>query len=112
MPDGSDIANEGNIAHFYAEYVGREDVHLMAIAASWNNHPRGIAATKILAERQAIIDQARHAELLAEIKRPHWSVTPLFWISVVGAFSAVVAAYYAYLAYSQSQQSVVVEKTR
>jgi len=112
MPDGSDIANEGNITHFYAEYIEKEDVDLMAIAANWNSHPRGIAATKILAERRAKIDQAHHVELLSEIKRPHWSVTPLFWVSVVGAFSAVVAAYYAYLAYSQSQQSVVVEKTR
>ena len=33
MHDGSNNANDGNIAHFYAEYIGREDVQLMAIAA-------------------------------------------------------------------------------
>lgn len=36
--------------------------------------------------------------------KPHWSVTPLFWVSVVGAVAAIVAAYYAYLTYSQPQQ--------
>ena len=45
---------------------------------------------------------------LEKLQKHHWSVTPLFWVSVVGAVAAVVAAYYAYLAYSQPQQPSVV----
>lgn len=48
------------------------------------------------------------AKRLKSLKKHHWSVTPLFWVSVVGAVAAVVAAYYAYLAYSQPQQISVV----
>ena len=44
------------------------------------------------------------AKRLKQLKKHHWSVTPLFWVSVVGAVAAVVAAYYAYLAYSQPQK--------
>ena len=35
----------------------------------------------------------RHNELLAEIKRPHWSVIPGFWVGFVAMIAACVAAY-------------------
>ncbi len=54
-----------------------------------------------------IISTEINARLLKALAKPHWSLTPLFWVSVVGAVAAVVAAYYAYLAYSQPQQSSV-----
>jgi hypothetical protein len=30
---------------------------------------------------------------LKQLSKPHWSVTPLFWISVVAAVAACIAAY-------------------
>lgn len=45
-----------------------------------------------------------HAWLQVQSK-PHWSVTLGFWVGVVAMVASCFAAYYAYLAYSQPQQS-------
>ena len=47
------------------------------------------------------ITAQRHSELtqhLDDLKRPHWSVIPNFWITVVSAVAAVVAAVGVWLA--------------
>ncbi|MGZ8215334.1 MAG: hypothetical protein ACXWTP_12645 [Methylosarcina sp.] len=46
----------------------------------------------------------RQADLIAEIKRPHWSVTPGFLVGVVAMIASCIAAYYSYLAYAQTHQ--------
>lgn len=38
-------------------------------------------------------EKSRHAELLAEIRKPHWSVTPGFVVGVVAMVAACIAAY-------------------
>jgi hypothetical protein len=46
-------------------------------------------------------DQKRHARIdaqLSELKKPHWTVLPNFWLTFLGAIAAVVAAYLAWLA--------------
>jgi len=63
-----------------------------------------IAAVQLIHERQQAKEKANHVELLAEIKRPHWSVTPLFWVSVLAAVAACIAAY-PVLFPSQAQKS-------
>lgn len=63
--------------------------------------PERIAASLVLDQRKQDEEKAKHAELLAEIKRPHWSTTYLFWVSVVGMLAACVAAYFAIFPVSQ-----------
>ena len=46
---------------------------------------------------------------MKRLSRPHWSVTPLFWVSVVAAVSACIAAY-PVLFPSQAHQSDSVNK--
>lgn len=55
--------------------------------------PERIAASIVLNQRRQAKDQAMHAELLAEIRRPHWSVTPTFWVGLVAMLAACVAAF-------------------
>lgn len=46
-------------------------------------------------------NERRHNALtkrLDDLKRPHWSVTPTFWITVISAAAAIAAAYFAWLA--------------
>jgi hypothetical protein len=42
---------------------------------------------------------ARNAEILrrlADLKKPHWTVIPNFWLTLIGAIAAVVAAWLAW----------------
>ena len=54
--------------------------------------------------READIERkaaARHEQLhtqLKELKKPHWTVSPNFWVTVVSACAAIVAAYFAWVA--------------
>jgi hypothetical protein len=50
-------------------------------------------------------EKTRHAELLAEIKRPHWSVTPSFYLLVVSVLLSTAALVVAFIGLPQSQQS-------
>ena len=44
---------------------------------------------------------ARHAEIherLKAIEAPHWTTTPVFWVTVAGAIAAGLAAYFGWIA--------------
>jgi hypothetical protein len=47
------------------------------------------------------IEERRHREVerrLEELKKPHWTVLPNFWLTALSAFAAIVAAILAWLA--------------
>ena len=54
--------------------------------------------------RHAVAEEAnerRHADLarrVADLKKPHWSIVPTFWFTVISAVAAVAAAYFGWLA--------------
>jgi hypothetical protein len=59
----------------------------------------GRALAKIYAKEKIV--NARHREIhdrLEELKRPHWTVLPNFWLTAISAIAAVAAAYLAWLA--------------
>lgn len=60
--------------------------------------------TSAYQELRNTIERHRHEQTmkrLDEIAKPHWSVNPSFWLSCVGVIASVIAAVYAYLAYSK-----------
>ncbi len=70
------------------------DAHLETyIAAGVNNNVMYAAAIQVRIERQQVRENTLHAELLAEIKRPHWSIIPAFWVGVIAMVAACIAAY-------------------
>lgn len=105
----------GIIAERVSELSDKSDVELIAIKIE-NSHESGepsvltnwIAAAQILHDRQLAAEKFRHAELLAEIERPHWSVTPSFLVGVVAMIAACIAAFPVLFSQPQSPQSVVV----
>jgi hypothetical protein len=47
------------------------------------------------------IEDRKHREIeahLKALKRPHWTVLPNFWLTVISAAAALIAAYFAWLA--------------
>jgi hypothetical protein len=57
------------------------------------------ALERIDAKENAEKEEARHREIngrLEDLKRPHWTVKPNFWITVVSAIAAILAAYFAW----------------
>ena len=65
----------------------------------WNIAARIVLEERRLeAERLRIEkDDARHMEIknrLDELKKPHWTVNPNFWVTVVAAIAGIVAAYF------------------
>lgn len=76
------------------------DAELAACASAQPDTAKGYVANQILAERRvARAEQAaslateRHAALVRAIATPHWSQTPGFWVAVIAAVAAVVAAW-------------------
>lgn len=67
----------------------------------YNKH---LVATQLLHERQLERAENNHIELLAEIRKPHWSVTPGFLVGIIAMVAACIAAYYSYLAFAQPHQ--------
>jgi len=60
-----------------------------------------IAISELIEQNDIVAPEIRHAELvgkLDELKKPHWTVNPTFWIAVVAAIAGVAAAYFAYRA--------------
>jgi hypothetical protein len=94
-----------NIASCREQFGSFTDAELITRAYKEPQGASGIAAKQLLAERQAAFATAKQEELLAEIRKPHWSVTPAFTVGVVAAIAGVVAAIYAYLAYAQQLPS-------
>jgi hypothetical protein len=61
----------------------------------------GRALAKIYAKEREEKEETRHREIhdrLEELKRPHWTVLPNFWLTAISAVAAVAAAYLAWLA--------------
>jgi hypothetical protein len=104
------------MAQFIEENRNKSEVELKRIADQCRWTEKGDDAAFILHERDQAEQQksreeelARHKELLDEIKRPHWSVTPGFLVGVAAMVASCIAAYYAYLGYySQAQSPVAV----
>jgi hypothetical protein len=66
---------------------------------------RHIAAQQLLAERREkkeVERQQRIEDRLEELKKPHWTVKPTFWIAIISAIAAIVAAYFAWRALPRS----------
>lgn len=81
------------IAEWKERYSAYCDEQLIAEKHQWvENSEMHIAAVQLLHERQKAREEANHARLLAEIKRPHWSTTPAFWVSVIAMVAACIAA--------------------
>lgn len=74
------------------------------IRTGFNNTALHTAALRVYHQRKLARENALHAELIAEIRRPHWSVTPGFVVGLVAMIAAVIAAYYSYVAVAQAQQ--------
>lgn len=61
----------------------------------------GRAIERINAKEREENEAVRHREIqecLEELKKPHWTVNPNFWITLVSAIAAIVAAYFAWRA--------------
>ncbi|MGA3007335.1 MAG: hypothetical protein ABSE59_05530 [Opitutaceae bacterium] len=94
------MADPDRIKKWHNEYALKTDDELIAIIHenSPTNWPY-VAAQQILTERRLKVEKQRHDEIigkLEKLKKPHWTVSPNFWITVVSAIAAVLAAYFAY----------------
>lgn len=61
----------------------------------------GRAIERINAKERELREESRHQEIrgrLEELKKPHWTVSPNFWVTVTSAVAAIVAAYFAWRA--------------
>ncbi|MDP1682071.1 MAG: hypothetical protein Q8L39_09900 [Burkholderiales bacterium] len=86
MPKAEDIA------HWKNHYSSLSDEEVIAAKHQWiESSEMHIAAVQLLHERQKERENSKHAEILSEIKRPHWSVTPSFYLLVLSAFLAAAA---------------------
>ena len=88
------------------------DADLIAMKTSQPTTAMGAMSAVLLAEREAgkqekcaALASTRHAELLAEVRLPHWSVAPAFLVGVFGAVAGLIAAAYGYLSYVQQSPS-------
>lgn len=100
-----DLPTAENIASCRLQFEHFSEAELITRANKEPHGASGIAAKQLLVERQAAVAAGNHRELLAEIRKPHWSVTPGFLVGAVAAVASIVAAIYAYLAYAQQVQS-------
>ena len=89
-----------------AEMADWEDARLIAKVAKAPGLAAGIAAQQILDERNRSSATERHAELLDEVRTPHWSITPSFVLLVITSVLSLVAVVLAALALPQVQQSL------
>jgi len=64
------------------------------IAEGLYNQPHLGIAEEWLRRKDEIRANNRQNELLTKLKAPHWSTTPLFWVSVVAMAAACIAAYF------------------
>ena len=96
------MANEREIEGYRKAYAECTDAQLINHTHQWNpSCAQHIAAQQLLAERREQKAEERHQKIegrLDELKRPHWTVLPNFWLIALSAVAAVVAAYFAWLA--------------
>ena len=105
---GQRMSTADQIARHRTQFAALSDDQLLAI--TWEkaaDPPMAIAAKQELAAREAArrekADQERHRLIegrLSELKMPHWSVAPNFWMTLVililtaiGATAAVIALF-------------------
>ena len=70
------------------------DADLMTYVNSGVNNPDIYkVAMQVLHERQQARENLLHAELLTEMRKPHWSITPSFLVGVIAMIAACIAAY-------------------
>lgn len=101
--------NPENIEYWESVYSEKTDEELIAISEGSNQtYVTGVTAKIILAERREKFANLKHAELLAEIEKPHWSVTPSFIVGFVAMVAACIAAYPVLFPHSQAQQALPV----
>lgn len=84
-----------NFRRQFSDYSNEQLIFVIENYGSDSSAPERIAASFVFHQRKQDEEKSKHAELLAEIKRPHWSTPYLFWVSVVGMLAACVAAYFA-----------------
>jgi hypothetical protein len=85
------------------------DANIDVILSSGNgNVSMVLAFAEEKHRRQREREDTLHAELLAEIKRPHWSVTPGFLVGFVAMIAACIAAYPVLFQQPQAQQTLPV----
>lgn len=96
---------QGEVDLYKNAYKDKTDAELIRLNREFVSHsPQAVAAELILKERKDKLEEARHREVkdqLAELKKPHWTTVPNFWITVVSALAAIVAAILAWLAWRQ-----------
>lgn len=84
------------------EELGEQQVRLQF---SHRDGDVGREARAWLHEIEEAREKARHAELLAEIKKPHWSITPSFYLLVLSVLLTAVAVIVAVVALREQQSS-------
>lgn len=84
-----------------------QDVRRRIAEGLYHQPHLGVAQEWIRRRDEAKASQ-RHAELIYEIKRPHWSVTPSFYLLVASVLLTAVALGVAFVGLPQSQQHVSV----
>ena len=93
------------IQQFKKSYNGMSEAELLEICHQWVPHDsRHIAARMLLEELRAEKEGTRHGEiraLLADLKKPHWTVTPTFWLALMSAAAAIAACIIAWYAWRQ-----------
>lgn len=55
----------------------------------------------ISAEQRRRVERERHDKIMERLERleqPHWTTTPVFWVTLVGTIAAGLAAYFGWLA--------------
>ena len=52
---------------------------------------------ELWAEEQRKMNRDLH-EAIRDLRKPHWTTTPVFWVTVGGAIAAGLAAYFGWLA--------------
>lgn len=75
-----------------AEMSDWSDSKLIAAEIKEAAYARGIAARAILNQRRHVKEDAKHAEVLKELKKPQWK-TPNFWLAAVAAVASCISAY-------------------
>ena len=89
-----------NLDSLRGPFEQRPDADLIGMTTSQPDTAKGVMSAILLAERKAAKENTeaelatkRHTALLAQMKKPHWSITPGFLLLAIGTVAACVAAY-------------------
>src|SRR6266480_3410561 len=101
------MGDQKEIDKLKEQYKSWSDSRLFTESRSWAAHSNmSIAAQQLLDERKQADDkakqereEARHIEIqnqLTELKKPHWTVLPIFIFSMISAFAGVIGCLLTY----------------